>query len=80
VRSVKGRVETCFGGDFGSELGGLYDAVVVQGRGGSVVRVTAVVSRSWVTYTWAIFFFFSTRSPAHYYGLPLPFPDFRFRS
>jgi len=42
VRSVKGRVETRLGGDFVSELGGLFDAVVVRGRGGSVVRDVAI--------------------------------------
>jgi len=29
VQSVKGRVETRLGSDFGSELGGVYDVVVV---------------------------------------------------
>ena len=42
VRSVKGRVEMRLGGDFVSELGGLSDAVVVRGRGRSVVRVVAI--------------------------------------
>jgi len=41
VRSVKGRVETRLSGDFGGELGGLYDSVVVQGGGRYVVQVTA---------------------------------------
>src|SRR5712671_2737926 len=38
-----------------------------------VVFSGVVLSRSWVTCTWAIFFFFLARSPAHCYGLPLPF-------
>jgi len=42
---VKGHVETHFGGDFGDELGGLYDMVVVWGRGGGVVRVVAIGPR-----------------------------------
>src|SRR5712675_441920 len=36
-----------------------------------VVFSGVVLSRSWVTCTWAIFFFFLARSPAHCYGLPL---------
>ena len=41
MRSVKGCIEMHYGGDFGGELGGLYDSVVVQGCGGSVIRVIA---------------------------------------